>query len=79
MNGNNLCVTDTGVFLENTTRMAGSCVNQLEIFHNLVDVLHISIPSAIRMLSENPAKYVNLTHAGMKNKQIYSNIFLLNV
>lgn len=78
MNGNNLCVTDTGVFLENTTRMAGSCVNQLEIFHNLVDVLHISIPSAIRMLSENPAKFVNLTHAGTIEIGKQANILIFN-
>jgi len=64
MNGTRLSITDRGVFLENTTKMAGSCTNQLDIFYNLIGSLKIPIASAIMMLSENPAKFVNLQHIG---------------
>ena len=44
--------------LEGTSTIAGSCCSMLDIFHNLVNVLGVAIPDAIRMLSENPARSV---------------------
>jgi len=52
------------VFLENTTTLAGSCTNLLEIFNNLTQVLKIPIPTAVPMLSENPARIAGLDHTG---------------
>jgi N-acetylglucosamine-6-phosphate deacetylase len=45
--------------------MAGSCTNQLAIFYNLINSLKVPIQSAFRMLSENPANFVNLNHVGI--------------
>ena len=43
--------------LEGTSTIAGSCCSMLDIFYNLVNILRVTIPNAIRMLSENPARY----------------------
>jgi len=64
MGGSRLSITEHGVFLENSTKMAGSSANQLEIFYNLIKVLKVSIPEAIMMSSENPARFVGLDHIG---------------
>lgn len=64
MNGRDISITKEGVFIANTQNMAGSCTNQLEIFHNLTRALHLPIATAFRMLSENPAHYVGLNHIG---------------
>jgi len=36
----------------------------LIFFYNLIKVLKVSIPDAILMSSENPAKFVGLNHIG---------------
>lgn len=64
MNGRDIAITKQGVFIANTQNMAGSCTNQLEIFHNLTRALRVPIATAFRMLSENPANYVGLNHIG---------------
>eukprot|EP01125_Pyxidicula_operculata_P002949 TRINITY_DN1293_c0_g1_i2.p1 TRINITY_DN1293_c0_g1~~TRINITY_DN1293_c0_g1_i2.p1 ORF type:complete len:201 (+),score=32.11 TRINITY_DN1293_c0_g1_i2:137-739(+) len=52
------------VILENTQTLAGSCVNQLQIFFNLITDLNVKIPDASIMLSENPARIAQLNHIG---------------
>jgi len=58
--------------------MAGSCANQLQIFHNLIGTLKVSIPTAIMMLSENPAKFVNLSHIGTLEIGKQANILIFD-
>lgn len=55
---------DKRVCLKGTATLAGSCVSQLEIFRNLVNVLGVARGSAACMLSEVPARIAGLTHLG---------------
>lgn len=50
--------------LKGTNTIAGSCSNTLQIFHNLLCDLHVSVEKAVMMLSENPARIANLHHVG---------------
>jgi len=63
--GRKMVNSNKRVYLENTTTLAGSCTNLLEVFQNLTQVLKIPIPSAVPMLSENPARISGLDHTGI--------------
>lgn len=55
---------DKRVCLKGTTTLAGSCVSQLDIYRNLVNVLNVSRGNAACMLSEVPARIAGLSHLG---------------
>jgi len=54
----------TKVLLKGTKTLAGSCVNLLDVFYNLVYILKVPIPEASLMLSEVPCRIAKLKHIG---------------
>lgn len=78
MGGRKLSISEQGVFLENTTKMAGSSANQLEMFYNLINVLKVPIAEAILMQSENPAKFIGVDHVGTIEVGKHANFIIFN-
>jgi len=54
----------TKVLLKGTNTLAGSCINLLDVFYNLINVLNVPIPEASMMLSEVPCRIAKLKHIG---------------
>lgn len=52
--------------VKGTNILAGSCSNMLDIFHNLVRIMNVPIAEAVKMLSENPARYECKKYAHME-------------
>lgn len=52
------------IVLEGTKTIAGSCANQLEMFHSLYFDHQIPLVDCCKMLSTNPARIANLTNVG---------------
>jgi N-acetylglucosamine-6-phosphate deacetylase len=48
------------VLIKNTTTIAGSCSNQLDMFHNLLQKMNVSLLEAVNMLSYIPSKIANI-------------------
>lgn len=52
--------------VKGTNILAGSCSSMLDIFYNLVRIMNVPIAEAVKMLSENPARYECKKYARME-------------
>lgn len=70
--------TDKRVCLKGSSTLAGSCVSQLDIFRNLVNVIRLTPADAACMLSEVPARIAALSHLGRLEPNRRADFLILN-